>query len=107
MILSHGSIGSEGSEKTESVNRERHALETILQYLKLHGEQLDSDLAAELQLPLEQVRAELHDLSAQGRVMTCYVTRFREGKKIEGWTSRVAGFTPPAAPGRKPSPTRS
>jgi predicted ArsR family transcriptional regulator len=82
-------------------------LQTILQYLQLHGEQLDADLATELKLPLEQVRAELRDLSAQGRVMTCYVTRFREGNKIEGWSSRIAGFTPPPSPGRKPNPTRS
>jgi len=82
-------------------------LETILQYLKLHGEQLDADLATALQLPLERVRAELHELSAKGDVMTCFVTRFRGGKKIEGWSSRVAGFTPPASPGRKPNPTKS
>ena len=51
--------------------------------------------------------AELHDLSAKGEVMTCFVTRFREGRKIEGWSCRVAGFTPPLSPGRKPNPPKS
>jgi len=82
-------------------------LEKILQYLKLNGEQLDADLATALQMPLEKVRAEIQNLSARGDVMTCFVTRFRGGKKIEGWSSRVAGFTPPAAPGRKPNAAKS
>lgn len=82
-------------------------MDTILQYLKLHGEQLDADIANALRLPLERVRADLHDLSATGDVMTCFVTRFQGGKKIEGWSSRVAGFIPPVAPGRRPSPTKS
>ena len=82
-------------------------METILQYLKLHGEQLDADIANALRLPLERVRTELQDLSQRGDVMTCLVTRFREGSKIEGRSYRVAGFTPRAAPGRKPNPTKS
>ena len=82
-------------------------METILQHLKLHGEQLDADIAKALRLPLERVRTELQDLSAQGAVMTCFVTRFRGGRRIEGWSSRVAGFTPPVSPGRKPNPTNS
>ena len=82
-------------------------METILQYLKVHGEQLDADIAAALRLPLERVRTELQDLSAKGDVMTCFVTRFRGGRKIEGWSSRAAGFIPPVSPGRKPNPTKS
>jgi len=82
-------------------------VETILQYLKLHGEQLDADIAKALRLPLEQVRSELQDLSVRGDVMTCLVTRFRGGSRIEGWSYRVAGFTPRVSPGRKPNPTKS
>ena len=82
-------------------------METILQYLKLNGEQLDADIAKALRLPLERVRTELQDLSAKGEVMTCFVTRFQGGRRIEGWSCRVAGFTPPVSPGRKPNPTKS
>ncbi len=82
-------------------------MEKILQYLKLNGEQLDADIAKALGLPLERVRTELQDLSARGDVMMCFVTRFRGQKKTEGWSCRVAGFTPPLAPGRKPNPTKS
>jgi hypothetical protein len=82
-------------------------LETILQYLKLNGEQLDMDLARELQLSLDEVRADIKDLSAKGAVMSCFVTRYRDGERIEGWTCRVSGFIPPAAPGRKTGPTKA
>jgi hypothetical protein len=34
--------------------------------------------------------------------MTCQSTRFVEGRKIEGLLCRIAGYIPPAAPGRKP-----
>lgn len=82
-------------------------LEAILQYLKLNGEQLDADIARELRLSLEEVRADIKDLSAKGAVMACFVTRYRDGNRIEGWTCRVSGFIPPAAPGRKTNPTKS
>jgi len=82
-------------------------LESILEYLKLHGEQLDADIAEALRLPLAKVRDQLQYLSAKGDVMSCFVTRFKGGRRIEGWACRPAGFVPPAAPGRKPSPTKS
>jgi hypothetical protein len=31
----------------------------------------------------------------------CKLTRFEEGKAVEGWLCRVSGYIPPAAPGRK------
>lgn len=83
------------------------ALESILEYIKLHGEQLDADVAAALGLPLEQVRAAVNELSAKGVVMTCFVTRYQQGRKVEGWSCRLAGFIPPAAPGRRQTPTKS
>ena len=82
-------------------------METILQHLKLHGEQLDADIARALRLPLERVRSELQELTAKGEVMTCFVTRFHGGTRIEGWSCRVAGFTPPVSPGRKPNAPKS
>jgi hypothetical protein len=82
-------------------------LEAIIQYLRNNGEQLDADIADAIDLPLKQVQAEMRTLSAKGTVMSCFVTRYREGTKTEGWAYRLAGFIPPHAPGRKPTPPQS
>jgi len=76
-------------------------LEEILKYLKTRGEQLDSEIATATGIPLDSVRRHVSALSSRGEVMTCQSTRFREGKKIEGLLCRIAGYIPPAAPGRK------
>jgi hypothetical protein len=73
----------------------------ILQYLKTHGEQLDTEIAAAVGLSLAKVRLQLTELSAKGEIMTCHSIMFEKGKQIEGIKCRLAGFTPPAAPGRK------
>lgn len=75
---------------------------TILQYLKKHGQQLDSEIAAATGIPLSAVRFSLSDLSARGEISRCSVTRFNDGEAIEGMLCRIAGFIPPTAPGRKP-----
>jgi hypothetical protein len=80
----------------------RIPLQEILKYLKDRGEQLDSEIATATGLPLESVRRHVSALSARGEVMTCQSTRFSDGKKIEGLLCRIAGYIPPAAPGRKP-----
>ncbi len=74
----------------------------ILQYLKEHGQQLDSEIAAATGIPLTKVRISLSELSARGEISRCSVTRFSSGKPVEGMLCRVAGFIPPSAPGRKP-----
>jgi DNA-binding IclR family transcriptional regulator len=76
-------------------------LEEILKYLKTRGEQLDSEIATATGIPLDSVRRHVSALSSRGEVMTCQSTRFSEGKKIEGLLCRIAGYIPPAAPGRK------
>jgi hypothetical protein len=43
------------------------------------------------------------ELSAQGEISKCSVTTFKDGKPIEGIQCRIAGYAPPAAPGRKPA----
>lgn len=78
-------------------------MQAIVQHLKTCGEQLDAEIAEALQLSLESVRAAVQELAAKGAVMACFVTRYRDGEKFEGWTCRISGFIPPAAPGRKPS----
>ena len=77
-------------------------MEKILQHLKLKGQQLDADIALALRLPLELVRSHLDSLSMRGEVMVCHVTRFEGKRKTEGWSCRLAGTIPVAAPGRKP-----
>jgi predicted ArsR family transcriptional regulator len=74
----------------------------ILHCLKKHGTRLDSEIAVEMGVPLATVRQRLADLAATGLVVTCNLTRFEDGKRIEGWLCRPSGYIPPAAPGRKP-----
>ena len=73
----------------------------ILQYLKAHGERLDTEIAEATGLSLSKVRAHLSELAAKGEIMACHSTKFDKGRKIEGISCRLAGFIPPAAPGRK------
>jgi DNA-binding transcriptional ArsR family regulator len=76
-------------------------LQEILKYLKDRGEQLDSEIATATGISLESVRRHVSALSLRGEVMTCQSIRFNDGKKIEGVLCRIAGYIPPAAPGRK------
>jgi hypothetical protein len=73
----------------------------ILKYLKKHGEKLDAEIAEGAGLSLSKTRNYLAELAAKHEVVLCDSIRFEKGKKIEGILCRVAGFTPPAAPGRK------
>lgn len=74
----------------------------ILQYLKKHGQRLDSEIALATGIPLQKVRASINDLSSRGEVSRCSVTRYSDGKPVEGILCRIAGFIPPSTPGRKP-----
>ena len=76
-------------------------LKPILQYLKTHGERLDSEIAEATGLTLANARKQLVELAAQREIMVCYSTRYEKGKPIEAMKCRLAGFIPPAAPGRK------
>jgi len=73
----------------------------ILQYLKKHGEQLDFEIAEAIGISLAKVHLHLIELTARGEIMSCHSIRFEKGKKIEGIKCRLAGYIPPAAPGRK------
>jgi hypothetical protein len=76
-------------------------MKEILQYLKVNGERLDTEIAHATGLTLAKVRVQLAELAAKGEIMACHSIKFEKGKKIEGISCRVAGFIPPAAPGRK------
>lgn len=74
----------------------------ILDYLKRQGEQLETDIAHAVSLPLPEVQMTLAKLSIQGEVSRCSVTRYIEGNRIDGVLYRPLGYIPPRAPGRKP-----
>ena len=73
----------------------------ILQCLKKYGQRLDLEIAKEMNMPLATVRQRLTGLAASGQVITCNLTRFEGGKRIDAWQCRVSGYVPPVAPGRK------
>ena len=74
----------------------------ILQYVKLHGECLDTDIVAATNIPLDTVHLQLSELAAKYEVMLCDSTRYVKGKEIKAKICRIAGYIPPAKPGAKP-----
>ncbi len=80
-------------------------MNVILECLKKYGQQLDTEIAKETGVPLATVRMRLAGLAAAGEIITCNLTRFEQGKRIEAWQCRVSGYVPPRAPGRKAKPT--
>ena len=79
----------------------------ILECLTKHGQRLDSEIAEEIGVPLAKVRERLAKLAATGAIITCNLTRFDKGKRIEAVQCRISGYVPPLAPGRKAKPTNS
>lgn len=79
----------------------------ILVCLKKYGQRLDSEIAAEVNLPLADVRMRFAKLSESGEVLACKLTRFENGKPVDALLYRASGYFPPAAPGRKAKPTAS
>lgn len=73
----------------------------IIKYLEKHGERIDSDIAKALDMQLSLVNKQLLELTRQGKVMSCHVTRFIEGKKSEGFVCRLVGHIPKVSPGKK------
>ena len=76
-----------------------------LECLKKYGQRLDLEIAKEMRMPLATVRQQLTRLAANGEVVTCSLTRFEGGKRIDAWQCRVSGYIPPPAPGRKAKST--
>jgi hypothetical protein len=74
----------------------------ILQYMKMNGERLDKEIAVATGIPLASVRLKLAELTASHEIVACQSIRFNKGKRSEGTIYRVAGYSPPASPGRKP-----
>lgn len=76
-------------------------MKEILLHLKKHGEQLDTEIAVATGISLPTVRLHLAELAAKYEIVSCQKIKFVKGKKVEGMSCRVAGYIPPAAPGRK------
>ncbi|MBS1132719.1 MAG: hypothetical protein H6R16_3721 [Proteobacteria bacterium] len=76
--------------------------ESVLTYLKKHGQLRDSEIASGTGFALPEVRACLKELSGRGDISLCSMTVFENGKATEGLFSRVSGYFPKPAPGRKP-----
>ena len=76
-------------------------MQQIMQFLKESGERFDSEIAAGTGISLAVVKARLTEMSAKGDLIMCHSIQFKDGKRIEGMRCRLAGYIPPAAPGRK------
>jgi predicted ArsR family transcriptional regulator len=77
-------------------------MDGILHYLQQHGQRLDSEIAKDFGISLQQARLAITNLSAGGDVLVCHSIQFNEGKRTEAILCRVSGYIPPASPGRKP-----
>ena len=75
---------------------------TILKFLRANGEQLDAEISLALHIPMAQLKVQVAQLSASGDVICCKVTRYVDGKKIEGTSCRLSCDLPAPARGRKP-----
>ncbi len=80
---------------------------SILQHLRTNGEQLDAEIAKALRMTQAQVNSHISQLSAAGDVICCQVTRYVDGKKIEGVSCRLSAYVPPRATGPKPGAKRA
>lgn len=76
-------------------------MKEIIQYLKEHGERVDTEIAAATGISLKNVRKYVSELAANREIMACHSVKFEKGKKIEHIVCRLTGYIPPAAPARK------
>lgn len=74
----------------------------ILQYLRKHGQIVDWEIAQAIDIPLAELRSALTELFERGEISRCSVTRYADGKPVEGMLCRISGTVPPKTPGRKP-----
>jgi hypothetical protein len=81
--------------------------ESIIEFLKIHGERLDADIAQALKMPMSRLKRSVSELTSAGEIVCCRVTRFDGGRKIEGMSYRLANSSPPPSPGRKRGPKRA
>lgn len=78
-------------------------MQAILDYLKLGGDHLDTEIAVATGMSLDKVRRGVTDLQARGAVMVCRSIRYKDGEEVDSMVCRISGYIPPRAPGRKPA----
>lgn len=88
----------------EQASPATHQSKEILQYLKNHGERLDTEIAAATGISLANVHLQLSNLVAGGEVMVCRSIKFEKDKPVEGISCRIVGYIPHAAKGKKSRP---
>jgi hypothetical protein len=77
-------------------------IDDLFDCVKRHGQIIDRQLAKELGLPLDEVRAVVYQLQASNKLYTCDIINFEDGVEVKGLLCRVSCFSPKASPGRKP-----
>ena len=77
-------------------------IDDLFDYVKKHGQVIDRNLAKDLGLTLEEVRALVYQLQADNKLYSCDITTFENGEEVKGLLCRVSCFSPKASPGRKP-----
>ena len=78
-------------------------MQAILDYLKLGGDRLDTEIAAATGMTLDSVRSTVTSLQKRGEVMVCRSIRYKDGEEVDSMVCRISGYIPPRAPGRKPA----
>ena len=74
----------------------------VLECLKKYGQRLDVEIAKETGLPLARVQRHLAGLVASGAVITCKLSRYGKGRRLDALQYRVSGYIPLRAPGPMP-----
>ena len=87
----------------DAEQRRERTMREILDCLRRYGQRLDLEIAQETGLSLEIVRQHLSSLVATGAVISCSLTRFEKGRRIDALQCRVSGYVPERSPGRKPT----
>ena len=77
-------------------------IDDLFDCVKKHGQIIDRQLAKELGLSLEEVRALVYQLQASNKLYTCDIITFEDDVELKGLLCRVSCFMPKASPGRKP-----
>ncbi len=76
--------------------------EVVLKYLQKHGQKIDYEIVKDTGIDLKELRKMIFELQSKNLIQTCSIIQHgAKGKLIEGIQCRIAGYTPPAAPGRK------
>jgi len=112
-LVSHGresclppATGSGEDRQIECMKQTERSMD-ILSCLKKYGQRLDSEIAAEMNMSLTEVRAIFGRLAESGEVIACKLTRFENGKAVDALVYRASGYFPRPAAGRKPKPPAS